>query len=241
MARLIQYEHRGKLLSVDKATINGIEAAIRWADVEVPKQARIHVGDLARRMALINQMYARKMSFGPSDPYQRQPEQAWRMPGSGIRRISGNYYISWKVKNSGPGWWTLYNDSREAYFIEFGIHVSNRRVRRPVRKLSQIKTLKYMMSTQAYHRVWSDIYLDPRRGKRRKIGGFTQTIQSPAGGHGVWQNISEHQANSVIKRNARKGRRSPTLRRGPGGKLQQRVWNKGGGSYEGPMLGRRIP
>lgn len=182
MARLVQYENRGALLSVDKDTINGLEGMIRWAEVEVPRQARAHVGDLAHRLALVNQMYARKMSFGPHDPYQRRPDEAWRPPGQGIRRISQAYYFGWKVANSGPGWWTLYNDSREAYFIEFGIHTSNRRIRRPVRKLSQIKTLRYAMTTHAYHRVWSDIYLGPRRGRGRKIGGFTQTIQSPGMG-----------------------------------------------------------
>jgi hypothetical protein len=183
MARLVQYQHKGsQLIGVDKATIDGLEAAIRWAEVEVPKQARKEMNTLAHTMALINQMHARKMSFGPHDPYQRNPEQAWRMPAEGIRRITERYYFGWKVKWSGPGWWTLYNDSREAYFIEFGIHTSNRRIRRPVRKLSQLKTLRTMMTTQAYHRVWSDIYMPGRRGRGRKIGGFTQTVQSPAMG-----------------------------------------------------------
>jgi len=241
MARLVLYEHKGKeLLGVDKATINGLEAAIRWAEVEVPNQARKVVGDLARRMALVNQMHARRMSFGPHDPYQRSPEEAWRMPNAGIRRITQNYYFGWKVKYSGPGWWTLYNDSREAYFIEFGIHTSNRRVRRPVRKLSQLKTLRWMMSTHAYHRVWSDIYLGPRRGKGRKIGGFTQTVQSPAGGHDRWEAITPHQALGVIKRNARKGKFSNNLR-ARNGRIERLTPNEGGGSYTGRNLGRRLP
>jgi hypothetical protein len=241
MARLVLYEHKGRdLLGVDKATINGLEAAIRWAEVEVPKQARQETWKLARTMALVNQMFARRMSFGPHDPWQRQPEEAWRMPSAGIRRITENYYFGWQVKYSGPGWWTLYNNSREAYFIEFGIHTSNRRVRRPVRKLSQLKTLRYMMTTQAYHRVWSDIYMGPRRGKGRKIGGFTQTVQSPAGGHQRWENITGHQAVGVIKRNARKGKFSNNLRV-KNGQIQQRVPNKGGGTYQGRKLGRRLP
>lgn len=182
MARLIQYEHRGQLISIDRDSINGLENAIRWAQVEVPQQARRHLNRLVQTMALVNQSYARKMSFGPLDPYRRRDQDAWRTPSQGIRRISQNYYFGWKVRGIAPGVWQLYNDSREAYFIEFGIHTSNRRIRRPVRKLSQLRTLRYMMTTHAYHRVWSDIYLSPRRGRNRGRGGFTQTIQSPAKG-----------------------------------------------------------
>ncbi len=244
MAKLVQYEHRGsQLIGVDKATINGLEAAIRWAEVEVPRQARGSMSRLAQSMALINQMFARRMSFGPHDPYQRSPEEAWRMPNAGIRRITQNYYFGWQVKWSGPGWFTLYNDSREAYFIEFGIHTSNRRIRRPVRKLSQLKTLRYMMTTQAYHRVWSDIYLGARGGRGRKIGGFTQIIQSPAGGHSRWEPVSEHQARSVIRRVVRSGHSasySNYVRLTKSG-WQVRKPSAGGGSYSGRMRGRRLP
>jgi hypothetical protein len=55
MARLVQYQHKGsQLIGVDKATIDGLEAAIRWAEVEVPKQARKEMNTLAHTMALIN-------------------------------------------------------------------------------------------------------------------------------------------------------------------------------------------
>jgi hypothetical protein len=60
----------------------------------------------------------------------------------------------------------LYNDSREAYYIEFGIHPTGSirateaghifvmRVRRPIRKLSLKKTLAFVDSTRAAHRIW---------------------------------------------------------------------------------------
>lgn len=176
--RIELYRNRGNLLEIDKESINGLEDAIRWAEVETPKRVRPALNSLVQRMALINQSEARKMSFGPYDPYQRRPAEAWRLP---VRRITEAYYLGWKVRYMGPGWYQLYNDSREAYYIEVGIHHSNRRVRRPVRKLSQLRTLKYMMRTHAYHRVWSDIYLNPRRGKGRGKG-FTQYVQGPAAG-----------------------------------------------------------
>jgi hypothetical protein len=61
-----------------------------------------------------------------------------------------------------------------------------------------------MARTGAYHRIWADMYYDP---KNKKGWGFTQIVQTPAGGHFE-----------------------------PGGTL-----NVGGGTYSGPMMGRRLP
>jgi hypothetical protein len=73
--------------------------------------------------------------------------------------------------------WQLYNDSREAYFIEFGINPhSYRRVRRPIRKLSLMRTLRFAQGTGVYHRIWAQIYLP---GGPRRTKGFVQTVQSP--------------------------------------------------------------
>jgi hypothetical protein len=177
MARIVLYKaQRGQpLVEVDKATLNGLESYIRWCEDEVPRNIPIYMMQLVYRMALINQGEARKMSYGVHDPSQRQPDQAWRIP---VRRISERYYLGWKVKEIRDGY-MLYNDSREAYYIEFGINWlgAGRRVRRPIRKLSLRRTMDYMASTQAYHRIWANIYKT-----RSHHEGFTQIVQSPGMG-----------------------------------------------------------
>lgn len=158
MARFQKYAYRGQpgLIEPTKETINAIEEAIRWATEEVPFSLQVNMLRLTQIMATVNQGYARKMAFGPEDPTGRDSSQAWKIP---VRRISGRYYLGWKIRQIRGGW-QLYNDSREAYFIEFGINWlgGGRRVRRPVQKLSLRKTLDYMASTQAYHRIFAEIY-----------------------------------------------------------------------------------
>jgi hypothetical protein len=180
------------------------------------------------------------MSFGPYDPGQQSSAAAWKLP---VRRISNAYYLGWKVRSLGYAHWQLYNDSREAYYIEFGINWrgAGRRVRRPVRKMSLRRTLDFMRTTQAFHRVWCDIFANPRTRHRGK--GFTQIVQSPAGGHGRWENVSEHVARGVIRRVARAGQQASYrryVRLTPQG-WQVRRANQGGGGYGGPILGRRLP
>lgn len=169
------FSYRGKegMLVPTKSTINGIEDAIRWAEAEVPAQLQVNMLKLTQIMAFAGQGFARKMAAGPEDPGRRQSSLAWKIP---VRRITGRYYIGWKVRPIRGGW-QVYNDSREAYYIEFGINWmgGNRRVRRPVRKLALKQTLQYMASTRASHRVWAEIVHHKNRG----FSGFAQTIQSP--------------------------------------------------------------
>jgi hypothetical protein len=234
------------IFSITPRSIAAVEAYIRWAEVEVPQHLPMAMDSLVHRMALVNQSEARKMAYGPYDPSGKNTAEAWRTPSQGIRRISEAYYLGWKVKKLGLGHYMLYNATREAYFIEFGIsevgfggsghrHVPARRIRRPVRKLSLLKTMNFMKTTQAYHRVWVDIFRS-----RHTHAGFTQIIQSPAGGHARWEDVSMHEAVGEVTRNARRGQFSPHVR-AVGNRFQIRRANKGGGSYEGPMLGRRLP
>lgn len=180
MARLVLYQSSRALIEPTVETINGLEEAIRWAEAEVPGNLRKYMNELVYVMALTNQGEARRMSFGPYDPSGHDTGAAWKLP---VRRISQAYYLGWKVKQLRPGVWQLYNDSREAYYIEFGINWlgEGRRVRRPVRKLSLRRTMEVMMRTHAYHRVWVDIYANPRT-RHRGGKGFTQIVQSPAKG-----------------------------------------------------------
>jgi hypothetical protein len=168
---------RRSMFEIDTQTFDAIEEAIRWAEGVENRLARgVHMDALVRFMAYTNLGIAQRMSAGPYDPQERTPGLAWKVP---VRRITERYYLGWKVRRRGRGTWELYNNSRAAFFVEFGIHTSGRRVRRPVRKLSLIKTMHAMRRTQAWHRVWCDIYADPRhpRGK-----GFTQVVQSPGKG-----------------------------------------------------------
>jgi hypothetical protein len=170
---------RRGVLSISLDTFNAIEEWIKWGEsVKSELITRRGMDILVRFMAYTNQGIAQRMSAGPLDPQQQRPQEAWKIP---VRRITERYYFGWKVRRIGFGTWQLYNDSREAYFIEFGIHVSGRRVRRPIRKLSLRRTMEAMMRTQAYHRCWCEIYANPRKGKH-KSRGFTQTVQSPGMG-----------------------------------------------------------
>jgi hypothetical protein len=192
MARLSLFTpgRRGGLVEITPQTISAVESYIRWAEVEVPSQIPFAMDNLVHQMALVNQSIARKMALGPFDPQERDPSLAWRTPAQGIRRISSAYFLGWKVYKVGMAHYRLENRSREAYFIEFGISrvgfggtrvVPKRRIRRPVRKLSQLKTIDFMRTTNAYHRVWTDMYR-----ARHARGGFTQIIQAPGGGHSIF-------------------------------------------------------
>jgi len=241
VARLVHWDTpKGMktLVEITPQSMDAIEQWIQWAQYEVPHKLPYYMDRLAHFMALTNQGYSRKMAFGPLDPDGRRTELAWRTPEQGIRRISQAYYLGWRLRKRGMGWYSVFNNSKEAYFIEYGIsevgfgenrHVPKRRIRRPVRKLALLKTVRFMAQTNAYHRVWVDIFKS-----NRAYGGFTQKVQSPGGGHMRWETISQHQAGSVARGNVFHGRQILTGLRHEGGNWQRRVPNQGGGSYRGP-------
>lgn len=179
MARFIPYQSSRAIIEPTRETIIALEDVIRWAEIEAPSRLKKNMNELVYYMALVNQRYARKMSFGPLDPSGSRSDLAWRVP---VRRISEKYYLGWKVKQVKPAVWQLYNDSREAYYIEFGINWLGgaRRIRRPVRKITLRQTLNFMMTTTAYHRIWADIFSSPQHKNRAK--GFSQIVQSPGMG-----------------------------------------------------------
>lgn len=83
-------------------------------------------------------------------PWSYKASKAWSFP---VPRITGKYYAGWKVKKIANGVWMNYNDSREAYFIEYGIHpTSTHRVRRPVAKKSAIDTLRWTWNSKVIGR-----------------------------------------------------------------------------------------
>ncbi len=108
-------------------------------------------------LAKTSQGFAQGMSRGIFDPRQTSG-QAWRIP---VRRITSRYYQGWKVKRIAPNIWELYNEAREAYFIEFGIHPSPNRVRRPVRKLAAMKTIRFAQNTKMGYRILDSVFGRP--------------------------------------------------------------------------------
>ena len=163
---------------IGEETFEHIEQWIDAAEAS-GRNVRFGMNALVMLMARTNQAIAMEMSRGPNDPQERNPSAAWKIP---VRRISSRYYKGWKVRRLAPGVWMLFNDTREAYFIEYGInHVgggmtvtyrdgrtyikSSRRVRRPIRKMSLMKTIKFMDQTRTGDRVWEAIWAPFRPGR----------------------------------------------------------------------------
>jgi hypothetical protein len=125
---------------------------------------------LVQLLAKTSQGFAQGMSRGPVDPRMTNTAAAWRMP---VRRITSRYYQGWKVRRIAPNIWEMYNEAREAYFIEYGIHPSPNRIRRPIRKLAALKTLNFAAQTRVAHRL-----LDMSLGGKGR--GLARTMpQSP--------------------------------------------------------------
>jgi hypothetical protein len=132
---------------------------LRQANLKMP----VAMNTLAQILARIDQNYSMRMSSGPRDPRQQNPQAAWKIP---VRRITGAYFQNWHVRRVARGVWVVYNPTREAYYIEYGIHPSGRRVRRPIRKMALIKTLKFADRHKVGQFVWEGIY-----GHMREVGG----------------------------------------------------------------------
>jgi hypothetical protein len=168
-------------LAIDTSFFEAIENMIRQCE-RTRRGLPVAMDRLVRFMSYTHLGFAQKRSLGPVDPMQRRPELAWKVP---VRRISGRYFFGWKVKRRGMGHYEMYNDSREAFFIEFGIHrnpatglPSTRRIRRPIMKLSFQENMRFLAKTHIYHRVWASTYFPPPG--QRKGRGFLWTMQSPA-------------------------------------------------------------
>lgn len=103
--------------------------------------------------AYVTVALAQKRSKGPLDPQQQNKAAAWLIP---VRRITGNYYTGWKAERVMPKVWRVFNESREAYFVELGINHEGTgkestggrvRVRRPILKLSMLEAISFAQST----------------------------------------------------------------------------------------------
>jgi hypothetical protein len=166
------------LFRITPEVFDEIDDWIRAAN-QAGRNAQFGINALVALMARTNQAFAQEMSAGFLDQRMTNPSAAWKIP---VRRITSRYYKGWFVGRLAPGIWILSNTSREAYFIEFGIHPTGSyrktekgtgytvRVRRPIRKLSLMKTLRFIDQSRARERVWEVIF-SPFRPERGRIAG----------------------------------------------------------------------
>lgn len=181
-----------QIFRISPDTFDAFDDWIRAAQA-TSRNAQYGVNALVMLLARTNQAFAMQMSAGVIDPRMRNKAAAWKIP---VRRITSRYYKGWKVQRLAPGVWMLYNDAREAWFIEFGIHPTgstrstergtlyNVRVRRPIRKLSLIRTLKFADQSRAGERIWEMIYSPFRPGRRATSRGgllISDQVQSVMG------------------------------------------------------------
>jgi hypothetical protein len=124
---------------IEQETFVELDNLIRGLEM-AGKNIKPAMNMLCQVLAYTGLAQAQKRSRGFVDPNQTAPQQAWKIP---VRRITSAYYHGWKVRRITYGVWQVYNDSREAYYIEYGIHTSGRRVRRPIAKLSLLATLRF--------------------------------------------------------------------------------------------------
>lgn len=145
---------------VSQNTIQWLDEYIR--DLEtVGKTAPMAMDALVNLMARADKGFAQKMSLGFLDPRQNRPDKAWQIP---VRRITSRYFKGWRMKRVAPGVYRVINASREAWFIEMGIHPSGHVVIRPIARMALRETMVWLDQTRAGQRVWEVIYGPMRRG-----------------------------------------------------------------------------
>lgn len=202
---MARYSGNG-VFRISDETYNEIEEWIQAAE-SVGSSVQYGIQALAELLAYTNMAFAQELSAGFVDPQARNPDAAWQIP---VRRITSQYFKGWKVRRVAAGTWALMNETREAYFIEFGInHVGHtkvitykggkaylrvpRRVRRPIQKLSLMKTMNFAEQTDASGRIWSQIFAPFQPGRRmygsraggNRAGQFVgENVQSPSSGMG---------------------------------------------------------
>jgi hypothetical protein len=164
-----------KIFRISTETLEQIDEWIEAARA-TRRNMQFGIDALTMILARTQQAFAQEYSAGPVDPRMQNPGAAWKIP---VRRISLRYYKGWKVRRMAPGMWMTYNDSREAFFIEFGIHptgskrstkagnIYTMRVRRPIRKLSTIKTLRFADQTRVGDKIWEQSFAAFRPGRFR--------------------------------------------------------------------------
>ena len=135
-------------VGIDRKTFRDLDNLIR--DLEYNQRA-FKQGEnlLVRMLAMTQKGIAQQKSRGMVDP-SGVAGRPWGIP---VRRISQAYYKGWKERKIGHASWMTYNDSREAFFIEFAINPRvTGAVRRPILKMSAVATLRFVQRTKLIER-----------------------------------------------------------------------------------------
>jgi len=153
---------------IDRRTFDDIDRIVRDLDQNLKA---FHQGEnlLIHLLAKTQQGVAQAKSRGMVDP-SGQAGKAWGIP---VRRISEDYYKGWKIKKIAHGIWMTYNDSREAFFIEFAINPrATGAVRRPILKMSAVATLRFIQRTRLVERFTASTIGATRnqKGQYRSFG-----------------------------------------------------------------------
>jgi len=151
------------------ASIRSIEDYIMDNRFSIDK-LRYGMDTLVRVLITVVQSEARKRSAGPVAPRWRSvPAFAYKIP---VQRITGRYYQGWTIRRVRNAHWMLYNDSYEAWLIEYGIHM---RVRRPILKQSFMAMLQFIQTTRTAD-MFVDWVLAPRRNAKGQFQSFERRI-----------------------------------------------------------------
>lgn len=163
-----------------RKTFESIENAIADNQASVAKM-NAGIDLLVRGVILVVKGGAEARSRGPVAPRKRSvPALAYKIP---VQRITGAYYAGWTQRRLGMGHWVVYNDTLEAYLIEYGIF---QRVRRPILKMAVLGMLKFLQSTSTIER-FMDYVIAPKRNDRGQFQSFqsrmagTETVAQGAG------------------------------------------------------------
>lgn len=167
-------------ITISRKTFEEIENFIADNEASIEK-VNAGIDLLVRSMVLVIKGIAQQKSGGPIAPRRRSnPALANRIP---VQRITGMYFAGWTIRRVGAGHWAVYNDTTEAWLIEFGLH---QRVRRPILKMSLIGMLGMIQTTRTAER-FMDWVLAPRRSPKGQFQSFstrlmgTQTLGGMAG------------------------------------------------------------
>ena len=137
---------------IDTQTFENLESIIKDCELS-GRRVKTAMNVLCQVLAYTGLAQAQRRSRGFVDPRETAPHMAWKIP---VRRITSAYYHGWRVRRITFGVWEVYNESREAYYIEYGIHTSARRVRRPIAKLSLLATVR--MADPVIHRFTNWVF-----------------------------------------------------------------------------------
>jgi hypothetical protein len=159
------------LFTISRQTFEQLEAFIADCQGSMAK-ADAGIDMLVRTMVLVIKGYAQSRAAGPVAPRHRSnPALAGRIP---VQRISGAYFAGWTQAKLGKGHWMVYNDSKEAWLIEYGIY---QRTRRPVLKMSLLDMLRFIQTTRTAERFLDGI-LAPRRNARGQFASFESRVNN---------------------------------------------------------------